>query len=202
MTVMTSETAMRLTQKITWIRNANSGFTLMELLITMALAAILMMVAVPSYSTFTKNQRLTSYTNELITSINMARGEAARRGTRVALCRSSDPDAASPTCSGSNNDWSNGWLVYAIGDSRTTTPLVYDSSVDVKIGAGLPQSGVYVKSDSATTHAQTLEFAADGTTTATASFAFCDSRGVSKGKLVKVIGTGRANTTDAATCTP
>jgi len=77
-----------------------SGFTLIELMVTLAIAAILMMVAVPSFTTFQRNAQLTSLSNTLLSSINAARGEAMKRG-RYAMVVPAD-----------NANWSSGWIVF------------------------------------------------------------------------------------------
>ncbi len=61
-------------------RRGARGFTLIELMVTIAIAAILMMVAVPSVTAFQRNAELTSTTNSLLAAINAARGEALKRG--------------------------------------------------------------------------------------------------------------------------
>lgn len=80
------------------IEKSNQGFTLVELMITLSVAAILMALAVPNFTTTIKNNRLTTQANELISSINYARSEAIRRGTSVSLE------------SGSTN-WHTGWTI-------------------------------------------------------------------------------------------
>lgn len=75
------------------------GFTLIELMVTLAVAAVLMMVAVPSLTTFKRNAELTSATNTLLASINAARGEAMKRGR-----------SAMVVANGSS--WSSGWTVF------------------------------------------------------------------------------------------
>lgn len=77
-----------------------NGFTLIELMVTIALAALLMMVAVPSFTTFQRNAELTATTNKLVAAINAARGEAMKRGLYAMVV---------PT-DGAN--WSTGWVVF------------------------------------------------------------------------------------------
>ena len=76
------------------------GFTLIELMVTVALVAILMAVAVPSMTTFQRNAQLTSFSNTLLSAINAARGEAMKRGQSAMVV----------PVDGSN--WSSGWVVF------------------------------------------------------------------------------------------
>ena len=102
-----------------------NGFTLIELMVTLAIAAILMMVAVPSFVSFQKNAQLTSAANSLLVSINAARGEAMKRGMSVIVV---------PTNNGS--DWTTGWVVVV----DKNTPRTYTATVDntVLTQAALP----------------------------------------------------------------
>lgn len=81
------------------------GFTLVELMITLVIAVILLTIAVPSFITTIQNNRATAQANELVTALNLARSEAAKRGDSVSVCRSSD----NASCSGG---WSDGWMVF------------------------------------------------------------------------------------------
>jgi type IV fimbrial biogenesis protein FimT len=92
------------------------GFTLLELLVTLAVATILVTVAVPSFRSFVQNSRATTHTNELVTALNLGRSEAIRRGRPVTVCSSSD----GATCSGAT-DWSDGWVVLAPGNAVVRT---------------------------------------------------------------------------------
>lgn len=83
------------------------GFTLPELMVTIALAAILVTMVVPSFSTLIKNNRTTTQINTLLGDINLARSEAIKRGVRVAICSSADQ----ATCAASTN-WATGWIVF------------------------------------------------------------------------------------------
>ena len=88
-------------------RNAVRGFTLIELLIVLAIASILAGTALPSFSGLIRSVRLSSATNNLFSSILLARSEAAKRRARVALCKSLD----GKTCAVSGA-WEQGWIVF------------------------------------------------------------------------------------------
>lgn len=87
------------------------GFTLVELMITLAVAAILFAIAGPSYRTFQANNRATSQANLLLSALNFARSEAINQGTIVTICPKSTASVTSTTC-GSNADWANGWHAF------------------------------------------------------------------------------------------
>jgi len=83
------------------------GFTLVELLVVMAIAAILAGVAVPSMRDLVKSMRLTSATNDLFGSLMLARSEAVKRNDRVVLCKSTDGTSCAQA-----GGWEQGWLVF------------------------------------------------------------------------------------------
>lgn len=87
------------------------GVTLIELLITISIMAVLAAVAAPSLQGFINSSRAVSLTNELVASLNFARSEAVKRGVQVTLCKTADPDAAAPTCTIAGN-WETGWLAF------------------------------------------------------------------------------------------
>jgi type IV fimbrial biogenesis protein FimT len=81
------------------------GFTLVELLIGVAVLALLMAVAVPSFSASRLNGQLRASANGLVASANLARSEAIKRGGNVRMCVSSNG-----TSCGSGN-WRQGWII-------------------------------------------------------------------------------------------
>jgi len=71
-----------------------SGFTLVELMVTLVVAGVLLAVAVPSFHRMMVTSRVTAQANELVAAINFARSEAIKRNTAMALCRA---NRANPT---------------------------------------------------------------------------------------------------------
>lgn len=88
-----------------------SGFTLVELMITLAVAAILLTIATPSYIALTANNKAATEANKLLYAINLTRSEAVKRGSVVSLCARKSPRTNPETCAAST-DWSTGWLMF------------------------------------------------------------------------------------------
>lgn len=88
---------------------AKNGFTLIELMVTVALIVIMLMLATPSMITFQRNAELTSFANSMLAGINTARGEAMKRG-RYAMVVPTD-----------GTNWNNGWVVFVYVRVNTTT---------------------------------------------------------------------------------
>jgi type IV fimbrial biogenesis protein FimT len=94
------------------------GFTLIELMVTVTVLAILLSIGIPSFSDVIRNNRTAAATNSLVTSLNFARSEALKRGMPVTVCPAND--AVNPTdCDGNSTGWDKGWLVFSDG----TTPV-------------------------------------------------------------------------------
>jgi type IV fimbrial biogenesis protein FimT len=87
---------------------ANRGFTIIELMVTLAVAAVLTIVAAPSFSSFMQEQRFRSAMGMLLGDLNFARSEAIKRNAHVLVCPRTSQSAAS--CNASN-DWKSGWTV-------------------------------------------------------------------------------------------
>lgn len=83
------------------LKTADAGFTLIELMVTLAIAAILLMVAVPSMTAFKRNSELTSLSNTLLSAVNAARGEAMKRNMTTYI-----------TPADKGGSWAVGWVVF------------------------------------------------------------------------------------------
>jgi type IV fimbrial biogenesis protein FimT len=141
------------------------GFTLMELMVTLAIAAILATIAVPSFQTMINNNRLTSQANEFISALNYARSEAVKRGTSVILTANT------------SGSWEDGWVVSSGGtDIRN-----YDSFDG---NSTLANSGV-----------ATVTYKATGfiSVTSDLSFKLCDDRTGETGREIQISVTGRVS---------
>lgn len=88
-----------------------AGVTLIELLVAIAIVAILLAVAFPSFEGSMRRNRLATTTNELLGSVSLARSEAIRNTRGGGICASAD----GVVCGG--GDWNLGWLVWTDGDA-------------------------------------------------------------------------------------
>lgn len=105
-------------------RSACAGVTLVELMVTLAVAAILTMIAAPSFTQLMDNNRASGVAMELVASLNLARSEAARQGMRVSLCKTADADATTPACATSGG-WQSGWMLFT--DNMGTPGVIEES---------------------------------------------------------------------------
>ena len=161
------------------------GFTLPEIMITMGIIAIVLSTAVPSISSMIKDNRLATQLNSIVTHVHMARAEAVKRDVRVIMCRSSSPNASTPSCGGAENDWTSGYIVFA--DDGNYSNKSYDAGTDTLLLRGQPAaSGVTILTSPSWNHY--LEFNPDGSLneTALAIMSLCDDRKSDNGRQIQV----------------
>jgi type IV fimbrial biogenesis protein FimT len=91
----------------------HGGFTLIELMVTIVIAGVLAMMAVPMLQNFVISNRTSATSNEFMGSVLRARTEAVSRNSCVTMCVSKDTDSANPSCVGTEEKaWGNGWVVF------------------------------------------------------------------------------------------
>jgi len=71
-------------------RRCNAGLTLAELLLVLAIGALIAAAAAPGYTWLLENSRLVTRVNDLVADLHLVRSEALKRGAAVSLCRSAD----------------------------------------------------------------------------------------------------------------
>jgi type IV fimbrial biogenesis protein FimT len=173
----------------------------MELMLTLAVAAVIMGIAVPNFNSFIRNNRLTSGANDLLASMQLARTEAVKRQVSVGVCATSNPNVAVPACNGgpfrawvvwvdADNDW--------VPDNNANEPVLQrHQPLDGSITVLSDNDGRvrYLASGFAA--------APGGGITPTANVAMCDDRGIgavggnSLGRAILITPTGRVRVTRA-----
>lgn len=93
------------------------GFTLIEVVVFVAMLAILMSVAVPSFVSTVASNRTSSYANDFVSSLNYARGEAVARRAAVTVCTSADGTNCRANNDADKGNWQKGWIVTIPADN-------------------------------------------------------------------------------------
>ncbi len=177
----------------------NNGYTLLELLVTVAVATTLATVGLPRMNTFILNNLRAAEVNEFIATMAYARSEALKRGYRVSLCRTADNAAPLPTC-GTGNGWEDGWIVFR-DENRNNQP---DSGADILLVHEALHANTTLRGD--TNVATRISYAPSGRTAATfGNLVRCDERGHLQSRVITFPLSGRVRTSpgEADTdCTP
>lgn len=134
---------------------ANGGVTLIELLVGLALLAILMAIAVPSFRGTAASNRLSASAAEVANTMALARSEAIRRGGRVTVCKSADGAACTLV-----GGWEQGWIVF-VDTTRAGANASVDAGEVIVSRVGRQADGITILGTAAL--ANYVSFAADGT---------------------------------------
>ena len=160
-------------------RSSSAGFTLVELIVTIAVAAILTAISVPAFRSFLLNDRSVSQATSLLLSLNLARSEAIKQdlASGVTVCPSTD----GATCNGGAN-WAQGWIVLSSTASGATAVISVVPSLATGSTLSVTPTG--------TTQ---ITFLSDGSASTVADFTLCDSRGAQFARYTDVSATGRVS---------
>ena len=160
-----------------------NGFTLLELLTTLAVAALLASMAVPSFTTLSLNSKRVSSTNELVSAMHYARSSAVLRNARFTVCPTSNGTACEAV------GWNEGWLAFAdlnsnqvvdAGETVSRSGLgVADLSI---VSAEFPNFFIY-RSNGRVMAAVAM--------TNSGNFTICDRRGSEHARVVIIDTSGR-----------
>ena len=151
------------------------GFTLVELIVGIAILGILLAIAVPAYNGFVKNSCLTTKAVDVVSALQLARAEAVKRNAQAQVSQTG-------TTSG---DWSDGWAVTSGGQ----TLRVFEPS-------GCPTTTVTASGNATQIVYDNKGFLLGGTAV---DFEICDDRdntssGSAPGRQISVSSTGRPST--------
>ncbi|QAU25465.1 prepilin-type N-terminal cleavage/methylation domain-containing protein [Dyella sp. M7H15-1] len=96
-------------------RRQTKGFTVVELVVVIAIIAIITVFGIPSYKSVITQNRMAGEINDLATDVELARSAAVKQGLTVTICPSTDPTVSpsgtTPSCT-ANTEWNTGWIVF------------------------------------------------------------------------------------------
>ncbi len=157
----------------------HAGFTLWELVCTLAIAGIVFGLGVPSLQTFILDGKLTADVNGLVLAVKVARSEASKRGDEVIICATADRQS----CTDFERGAPHGWMVFVNTDNHypparsPAEPLLFVHETDLtgKIVANRPY----------------FELRPPFRRSLNGTVVFCDARGPAAARAVIVSYTGR-----------
>ena len=165
-----------------------SGFTLLEMVVTTAIIGIVMAFAVPALDTFIKNDRLTTQINTLVGHLAYARSEAVLRHQPIILCASD----SMTTCSASGN-WANGWILFVDADNSSS----FNAGEDIlRVRQALSGSNTLTSSTGGMIIYDQRGFSPN----TNGVFSLCDDRGATEMKSLTISKTGRVRQGGGTTC--
>ena len=161
-------------------RLIQGGYSIYDLLVTSAVASVLGLGAV-GMTGMVQNARMTATVNQLMGDLSLARGEAIKRNTIIALCKSDNGTSCSKKTA-----WNKGWIVFTDdnnnheldpGETVIRVQQLLEGNLSLRYG----ETGAY----------SYVRYNPSGEAWPGATFSFCDNRGAAKAKAIIVYWTGR-----------
>jgi type IV fimbrial biogenesis protein FimT len=119
-----------------------SGFTIIELMVTITVASVLLGLAVPAFTNMIRNTRIANQTNAIVGALNYARAETSVRGMPISICAAND--AGRTNCVAPSTDattWQNGWIIFT---DRSGVVGVLDATDQLLQAGAAPATGFSV----------------------------------------------------------
>ena len=157
----------------------SAGTTLMELLTTLAIAAVVVTLAAPSLRTLQLDGRRTAVVNGFLHGLFLARSESIKRMKVVSVCRSGD----GRRCDYGAADWNVGWIVFV--NSDRDDPPQRDAPEEVVATSGAWSGG------SITSNRRAYSFRPVSQAVVNGTIVFCDGRGSQHARAIIISYTGR-----------
>jgi len=163
------------------------GFTMVELIVTLAVAALLVALAIPNLRTAIQNNRIRANTNDFISDMTYARSEALKRGTNIGICRVADAQAVLQ-CDGAN--WAGDRMIFA--DTNNDGALTGGEMV-LRVRERMPNNTLTSVDAPHPLIINSRGLLAN--VAAPVNFSLCDDRGASHGRAIQITLTGQVNAT-------
>jgi len=167
------------------------GFTLIELMVTLAVAAIVITIAAPSFVDVVQKARMSSQTNDVVAAVNLGRSRALTEAARVILCPTSDEVTCSTTQS-----WGDGWMIFVDCNQNGSldaggTDCINGSAERIVRRGSSPKGGALDVASNAS-----LQFESNGRVAASRTFTVCVP-GLDTARQVVVNTVGRSRVIEA-----
>lgn len=153
------------------------GFTLIEMMIAIVIAAVLLAIAAPSFQAIVINNRISAQANDLVSGLAMARSEAIKRGMSVRV-------------KAAGADFSSGWTIWVDANGNSSM----DADEALRVHEALKSGFTLVGTGFADT--TEIQYRSNGVSDSSGSFRLCYSGYT--GRLISVSATGRVSTTKTA----
>lgn len=170
----------------------SDGFTLIELMVSIAVLAVLLGIAAPGLSQFLVSNRLSSQINELVSDISQARNEAGGRGTAVSICIA----ATSTTCATSGTAWEAGRIIFV--DPNRNGAIDTGEAI-IKFSPALDGGTNLAAASFSSPRYITFRPFGGLTSTSGGTFTLC-ATGYTTGRQISVAATGRPLASKISTC--